>query len=98
MNTQSKWIQVLHSRTVGVLFLLFATDTVSVLGAHIQPELLVLINLSLTSLATYLHVNPPVQGLYTPAGTPAPATPPLVFPSTVPIVSATPGATIPPQA
>ena len=72
----SKWIQVLHSRTVGVLVLMFATDAVSLLGAHIQPDLLVLINFALTSFATYLHVNPPVAGQYTPAGTTPPATPP----------------------
>jgi len=79
MNTQSKWTQVLHSRTVGVLVLMFITDTVSVFAAHIQPDLLVLINLILTSLATYLHVNPPVQGMYTPPGVPAPDVQPIVI-------------------
>ena len=88
----SKWIQVLHSRTVGVLVLMFATDTVSVLGAHIQPDLLVLINVALTSLATYLHVNPPVQGQYTPIGVTPPAN--QTTPTVTPIMTTT--ATTPP--
>ena len=86
--TQSKWVQLFRSRTFGVLVLMFATDTVSVLGAHIQPDLLVLINLALTSLASYLHINPSVQGQYTPVGVPAPSTPPIA--STAPVIPTAP--------
>lgn len=64
---QSKWIQLLHSRTFGVLVLMFLTDAVSAFGAHIQPDLLILINLALTSLASYLHINP--NEIRTPVGT-----------------------------
>lgn len=84
--TQSKWIQLLHSRTFGILALMFATDAVSAFGAHIQPDLLVLINLALTSLASYLHVNPPIAGQYSPPGVPPPITPVVVDTSTEEIV------------
>lgn len=101
---QSKLLQLLHSRTFGILVLMFATDTVSAFGAHIQPDLLVLINLALTSLASYLHVNPKIPGEYSPSGVPPPITPVVVDTTTEEIVpltpvtkSETPSPTLPPQ-
>ena len=55
---QSKLLQALHSRTVGVLFVMFAYDTLAVYGGGLSPQLSTLINLALGMLATYFHVNP----------------------------------------
>jgi hypothetical protein len=54
----SKIIQALHSRTVGVLAVMFAYNVMTVFGAGLNPQLSTLINLALGMLATYFHVNP----------------------------------------
>jgi hypothetical protein len=83
---QSKWLQFLHSRTVGVLAFMFLTDALSLYSVHIPPSLLLLINLALTSLANYFHINPTTPGQYSPAGVPPPVTPVVVDTTTEEIV------------
>lgn len=79
----NKWFQAFHSRTSGVLVFQFVTNAVSILATHIQPDLLLLINLALSSLAIYFHLNP--NQIYTPTGsTVTDVTPDTVMVSTPP--------------
>lgn len=79
---QSKLIAALHSRTVGILTLQFLIDAVSILSAHIQPDLLLIINLALSSLASYLHLNP--VSITTPPGSTVVQTSPTTTTVTTP--------------
>lgn len=62
----SKITQMFQSRTFWTLVVMFATDCVSIFGAHIPAPILALINLGLSTAATYFHINPNQQ--YTPTG------------------------------
>lgn len=51
-------ITALKSRTVWALIFLIATNVVSALSGNISPDILVLINSILGSLAIYFKLNP----------------------------------------
>lgn len=64
----SKIIQALHSRTVGVLLIMVAYNIMTVYGAGLSPALSSLINIVLGAVATYFKMNP--SQVYTAAGIP----------------------------
>lgn len=94
-NMNSKIIQALHSRTLGVLVIMIAYNILAVYGKALDPQLSALIDLVLGGLVSYLHINPAVQGQYTPAGITPPITPMVVDTTTENVVPSTP---TPPQA
>lgn len=65
MNTLNTLIQkataVLKSRTVITLLFLFATNLVSVFGAHLNPSSLGLLNGVLALLAAYFRIDSKVN-------------------------------------
>ena len=88
MNTQSKIVQALHSKTVWTLVIGLIFN-VLVPQLNISPALRDFVNALIVFIAGYFHINPTIQGMYTPAGVPAPATPPVITPQSV-LVTPTP--------
>ena len=79
---QSKLIQALHSKTVWTTIIMLVFNVIPSL--NIDQSFKDLINGVLVVLISYFHINPAVQGMYTPAGVTPPVTPPVIVPTTSP--------------